>query len=148
PYVTVVGVPRETYASFPWSLSGGGAGELKEKLERTATRKLSDVAVRLGITSVTGEDSLYLLDTTGSHLRLRIDSVRPLVEGDSIRDYGISQNAAAVWPYSAEFAVLKFAALEPGQQRLFWAFKRAIDRRRRFGTPMVQRGLTWWEWQE
>ena len=30
----------------------------------------------------------------------------------------------------------------------FWPFRAAISRRRRFGTPMVERGLTWYEYQE
>src|SRR5690606_12730608 len=32
--------------------------------------------------------------------------------------------------------------------QLLQTYRSAINRRKRFGTPMVARGLTWWEWQE
>ena len=32
--------------------------------------------------------------------------------------------------------------------RLLWLARSVLNKRKRFGTPMVQRGFAWWEWQE
>src|SRR5208337_5380614 len=36
----------------------------------------------------------------------------------------------------------------PNTSRSMWPYRAAISRRKRFGTPMIERGLTWYEWQE
>ena len=43
-YVSVADLDRSLLSKYPWSLQGGGAGQLKEKLESAATKKLRDVA--------------------------------------------------------------------------------------------------------
>src|SRR5215468_4909694 len=40
-FVSVTNVPRETFARHPWSIGGGGAAELKEMLESTASATLA-----------------------------------------------------------------------------------------------------------
>ncbi|WP_219814391.1 BREX-2 system adenine-specific DNA-methyltransferase PglX [Rathayibacter sp. AY2B9] len=147
-YVSIADLPRSSFTTFPWSLSGGGSGALKEQLESSAATTVGAVSVSLGITSVTGEDSFYMLGAKRTGTRLGILSTRPLVEGESIRDYELRASEAAIWPYSEDFDVLAYEAIEVGAEHLFWQFRNALNRRRRFGTPMLERGLTWWEWQE
>jgi hypothetical protein len=146
-YVTITDLDRKTLSSHPWSLSGGAAGDLKQALELTAIRKLESIAEHLGISAVTGEDSFYMLGEHGAARRLRIDTTRPLVEGDSVRDYEVRGAEQAIWPYDEGFAVIDIGEMT-GSQLWFTAYRSAINRRKRFGTPMVERGLTWWEWQE
>ena len=147
-YVTVTDVAREVFSTHPWSLSGGGAAPLIEHLESSAPRRLGAVATHLGITAVTGEDSLYMLGGGGAANRLGIDMVRPLVEGDAVRDFTIAAVESALWVYDDRFDVVPIGNLAERAQHLLRAFRTAISRRKRFGTPMLERGLTWWEWQE
>ncbi|MFI2837912.1 BREX-2 system adenine-specific DNA-methyltransferase PglX [Mycolicibacterium sp. PDY-3] len=147
-FISVADLDRSILTRHPWSLSGGGAGELKELVEAAANSTVDTVAAHLGITAVTGEDGLYLLGTSGAPERLGVTRWRPLIEGDTIRDFCIAANESAIWPYDDQLEVIQLADLDLGSRKLFRAFRSAIDRRRRFGTPMVDRGLTWWEWQE
>ena len=147
-YTTITDLDRSTLAQHPWSLSGGGAGELKELIELSATAVLGAVAEQMGITAVSGEDAVYLLGKSGAANRLGIHRSRQVVEGETIRDFTIAANESAVWPYEDDMTVQAFEGLDGGAQRLFTSMRSAINRRRRFGTPMVERGLTWWEWQE
>lgn len=147
-FISVADLDRSILTSHPWSLSGGGAGELKELVDAAASRTLDNVAIHLGITAVTGEDGLYMLGTGKGTERLGVTRWRSLVEGDTVRDFSIAANERAIWPYDDELEVIQLADLDLGSRKLFRAFRSAINRRRRFGTPMVDRGLTWWEWQE
>ncbi|WP_344716745.1 BREX-2 system adenine-specific DNA-methyltransferase PglX [Gordonia defluvii] len=147
-FVTVTNLQRGIFAEHPWSLAGGGAGALKEEIDLAASRMLAGFAEHLGITAVTGEDSLYMLGASGGASRLGVDNWKYLVEGDAVRDYAIGQSDQAIWPYEDNLEVTPFERLDSGSRRLFSAFRHAINRRRRFGTPMVDRGLAWWEWQE
>ncbi|GII98228.1 hypothetical protein CLV28_1343 [Sediminihabitans luteus] len=148
PYVSVVDLGREVLSEFPWSLSGGGAGDLKVRIDNAGKQTLGSLATQLGITAVTGEDSLYMLGSSGGGARLGVESLRKLVEGDVVRDFSIGESEYAIWPYDSELRVLRFDDLDQGSRKVFESFRSAINRRRRFGTPMVERGLTWWEWQE
>lgn len=147
-YVTVAEVDRSTLTVHPWSLSGGGAGDLKQIIEAGSARTLKDMTEQMGITAVTGEDGLYLLGGGHATERLGVARWRALVEGDMIRDYSITGEERAIWPYDDRLDVIPFEDLDRGTSMLFSGYRAAINRRRRFGTPMVDRGLAWWEWQE
>ena len=147
-YVTIADVPRDTFATYPWSLSGGDAGPLKAHIEAVATALLRERIEAAGITSVTGEDSVYMLGNSGSVRRLRVTRSRPLVEGRAVRDYQIVSTVETLWPYRDDLTVAPLSELDSGSRELFFKYRWAINRRKRFGTSMVQRGLTWWEWQE
>ena len=145
-YVSVARVERTGLGNHPWSLGGGGAKELKDLLEERAVKRLGDVTTSIGISCVTGEDDVYLLPSDAVD-RLRAGRTIPLVTGEYVRDWTLSPAGECVFPYDDEFRVLepKAAVL---QLTYLWAFRSAIRRRRRFGVPMVERGLSWYELQE
>lgn len=143
-FVSVADTPRTTFARHPWSIGGGGAADLKETIEE-GRKRLDSIAVELGIASVTGEDDLYMLDNE-SGKRLGIEQVRPLVTGDLVRDWQAA-SVGSVWLYDSEFSLKALESL-PATNRLFWPYRSNINKRKRFGTPMVERGFSWYEWQE
>ncbi|MFB1490630.1 MULTISPECIES: BREX-2 system adenine-specific DNA-methyltransferase PglX [unclassified Thiocapsa] len=145
-FVSVADQGRDLYAKHPWSVGGGGATDLKLLLEANASRLLSSIATHLGITSVTGEDELYILGSYEIARRKQIESVRGLVVGDLIRDWSCSDHAA-VWLYDDSLSLMEIESL-PATFRYFWPFKRCLSGRKRFGTPMLDKGLTWYEYQE
>ena len=145
-WVSARDIRRSQLATHPWSLSGGGADDLLAVLE-SHQPKLSTLAASIGITSVTGEDDLYILPLNGARTRLRVDDARLLVTGDVIRDYVTFPDSEAIWVYDEELKVLPLST-QPGNARYLSPFEITISCRKRFGVPMLQRGMAWWEWQE
>jgi hypothetical protein len=145
-YVSVRDMDRGLLATHPWSLSGGGAGELKEALEGAGKLRLGALADAIGIMSVTGEDGLYMLTSNRARL-LNPAFVRTLVEGEVVRDFRVSSPVPCLWPYGEDLHVVDIRDLG-GVGHALWLARSVLNKRKRFGTPMVERGLTWWEWQE
>jgi hypothetical protein len=144
--VSVTDVPRATFAKHPWSI-GGGAAELKERLNEEAEQTLGDVAESIGITSVTGEDEEYVFPNAGALRRYAVSDFIPLLEGELVRDWAREEPSLALWPYDAD---LRLRPLEdmPGLYRVISPTTANISLRRRFGTPMLLKGAKWYEWQE
>ena len=140
-FVSVEDRAREMFCAHPWSLSGGGAGDVKAAIER-GTTSLNVIADSIGITAVTGEDDLFII---GSALRAaRESAVIGLVVGTDLRDWASVRPTLAVKTFNDRFEPsLTFAAAA-----FLWPYKTSISRRCRFGVPMVERGAQWWEWQE
>jgi hypothetical protein len=146
-FVSVADTARGNFHKHPWSIGGGGAAELKELLDDAAEQTLVKLADQIGIGAVTGEDELYLLPDEASARRLRIELSRPLGLGDQTRDWCLEEPPISVWLYDNEFNLLPLGKV-PHSFKLLWRAKALISRRKRFGTPMLERGLTWYEWQE
>jgi hypothetical protein len=144
-FVSVADIARAALAKHPWSIGGGGAADLKDRIE--ADRPILDsIADEVGITAVNGEDELFIL-ADGSHARrLDIENVKPLITGELVRDW-IAGSNTAVWLYDQDFKLIPLELL-PRTARYFWSYRAAISRRKRFGTPMIERGLKWYEYQE
>jgi N-6 DNA Methylase len=104
-YISVADMPRETFKKHPWSLGGGGAAELKESLEQRSKQRLGEVAESIGITAFTLEDDVYL-GPRDAFLRSRVEPeyLRPMVIGEAIRDWSVSETPTALFPYTADFA--------------------------------------------
>ena len=144
-FVSVGDTPRATFAKHPWSIGGGGAADLKEVIEsdRPTVRSIAD---EVGITAVNGEDDLYLLADAAHARRIGLEHTRSMVTGDLVRDW-TAGSMTAVWLYDNDFNLLPLERL-PRTARYFWPTYSVVSRRKRFGTPMVDRGLTWYEYQE
>jgi hypothetical protein len=147
PWVSAADSPRTNYLKHPWSIGGGGAAELKELVEESCKDCVANWSAELGIAAVTGEDDLYVLPQRADLLRHRIEKTRPIVTGDLAREWNLDGLPEAVWLYDEKFSLLKLETL-PFTACYLWPYRSNISRRRRFGTPMLERGLTWYEWQE
>jgi len=146
-YTSSVDVPRATFNAHPWSIGGGGAAELKERLDEAGSQTIGDLVDSIGIVSVTGEDDLYVFPRIQDAERLGVQHSYSLVLGDMIRDYCMAAPVTALWPYNKRFQLRDESEL-PDLIRVLWPCKTSISLRRRFGTPMVLKGAKWYEWQE
>jgi hypothetical protein len=144
-FVSSADTDRGFFGKHPWSIGGGGASDLKEALEGDRVR-LGAITTEMGISAVTGEDGLYILANEAHKRRSKIELTRPMVTGDLVRDWR-TETVPAVWLYDTDLTLLELADL-PGTARYFWPARSSISKRKRFGTPMVDRGLTWYEYQE
>ena len=69
-----------------------------------------------------------------------------MVTGDSVRDWS-ARSVVSLWLYDDVLELLALTKL-PCTAQFFWLYRSNINKRKRFGTPMVERGLSWYEWQE
>ena len=58
-FVSVADVPRATLGRHPWSLGGGGVGELKVRVEDKAVRRLRDISSAIGFGAILGIDNAF-----------------------------------------------------------------------------------------
>lgn len=143
-YVSVGDSPRELFITHPWSIRGGGAAELKETLDTKAMQTLSDRCTEIGFGAVTREDEAYLVGVEAA-LRCEIPphKIRPLVEGDQVRDWIIHDPIGAIWPYSPDTLA---AEEEPSVLRALWPMRVRLSDRVAYGQSQLERGLQWFEY--
>lgn len=143
-YVTVANLPRETLAKHPWSLGGGGAAELKERLEAAAGQRLKDHCKEIGRTNVCGEDPVYIM-SPGAAARLGAGGLeRPLTIGEVVRDWTIAPREFVLYPYQS-MGGESIPESHPSVSRYFWKYRTLLKARSVFGKSTEQRGGTWFE---
>jgi hypothetical protein len=144
-YVTVADLPRSVLRVHPWSLSGGGAADLSEYLNK-ADRTLNDViAPPIGRSIRAGADEAFLRPRKGLGTRhLPEDFVRPLVLGESVRDWDLDFDDVIYYPY--KYGSSELAAVHaPGE---LWPWRSLLTERRTFQGNMADAGLTWWSYMQ
>ncbi len=147
-WLSVADAPRELFHAWPWALGGGGAAELKETLEDAAPTTVAAETEEVGLGGVTGENDIFVQPSTSAAVRIGLTRVKPILDGEQIRDWQTMPPEFAFWPY--EDGTLKLLSLESlgSTQRALWLYRVHVQRRKRFGTPLIQRGIPWYEWQE
>jgi len=145
-FISTEDTPRATLARHPWNMGGGGAAQVQEAIE-DGRPELNTIVSEIGITSVNGEDDLYTFQSRRAAERLGISHLQALVVGDVVRDFRVAAPIWAVWPHDTNFDVLPLSAM-PDVARHLWLGRTTISKRKRFGTPMLERGLSWYEFQE
>lgn len=135
PYVSVAEVPRTTYATFPWSLSGGGAGDLKKQIESAAHLNLSEAVSEMGFVAVLGEESPFELPPLFS------GPTTGLVLGDAVRDWNL-ESVRRFWPYDEQLAPSPHA----GDSHWLWPYRPHLNSVVFFGKTPKQRGLEWFQY--
>jgi hypothetical protein len=143
-FFSVEDVERSSLATHPWSLQGGGATQLQARLEG-GRAKLSSLVSSLGITSFTLEDDLYM-QPRGTLRRLGVPQhqIRPLVEGDVIRDWSLRAVTEVIFPYSEG---IEAVGPEPAAYKVMWIGRTNLSNNKMFGgLTKVEAGLEWWEY--
>ncbi|MBT2474608.1 BREX-2 system adenine-specific DNA-methyltransferase PglX [Microbacterium sp. ISL-103] len=137
-HVTVADMPRDTYSRFPWSLTGGGAGELKALVEAARESRLHDVIESAGFGAITGSDDFHVRDArVGASLWERAP-MRPYIEGEGIRDWRVHESRLVLDPY-AHGTPAKDSAT-------YWPYRRSLDAVIFFGQNPTERGQWWGEY--
>lgn len=146
-FVSVSDSPNDLFHTHPWSLRGGGALAAKEAIESLCPNTMDSIALHIGITAVTGEDAYFIHNTPSDSMRLNNLPTVKLTIGEHIRNWGLSEPLAAIWTHNNEL-MPRFIEKDSALARHLWMAKSVLSRRKRFGTLMLERGLTWHEWQE
>lgn len=145
--VSVADAPRSAFDRYPWSIGGGGAAELKTAIDENVDASLGSITEHNGITAVAGEGEVYVQAEEGTLRRAGVELTKPIIEGEQIREWDIASPYSSVWLYGKNFELLELSAL-PNTGKFLGVYKSYLSRRKRFGIPMVLKGLSWYEWQE
>jgi hypothetical protein len=143
-FVTVADIPRSTFAKHPWSIGGGGAADLKESIgnKRPMLGSIIDV---IGRTTHTGEDDAFYFPADAARRNGWSDFVVPLVIGEDVRDYSVSPNLVAVFPYDKKSAEV-WNDIPESASAHFWALRTTLRKRKDYNQTIEQRGLRWYEY--
>jgi hypothetical protein len=100
-FVTVADTSRSRFATHPWSISGGGAAELKVGIEAGCVR-FGTVLEVVGFGAVTREDDVFLVGRRIARMGVPAELARPFVAGEDVRNWSIGNPEIALWPYDRE----------------------------------------------
>jgi hypothetical protein len=145
-FISTEDTKREVLARHPWNMGGGNAAEVQAIIEEGCLL-LVDFSDEIGITAVTGADDGFTFGSESIAKRFDVGPIVPFVVGEAIRDFRITFLNWAIWPHDNQCGVVPLAII-PAIARHLWPLRAAISSRRRFGTPMLARGLSWYEFQE
>jgi hypothetical protein len=140
-------IERAWFGEFPWSLSGGGAGDLVKNLVAGSAVQLRDRVESIGFCAQTREDDAYSVgDGTARRLGLPDLQIRQMLGGTAIRDWslgGDSGDSGAIFPYSDAD---RSAWLDPTAERVLWPNRVLLKIRRALSGTQEEQGLTWFEY--
>ncbi|MCR8573216.1 BREX-2 system adenine-specific DNA-methyltransferase PglX [Streptomyces sp. Isolate_219] len=143
-WIASLNAPRERFRDFPWSLQGGGAHELMDRLESACASPLGKQVRLIGRTAHTGADEAYFA-ATDTWIRRGVagECIVPLVEGTVIRDWELNPETESVFPYGSD---LTADDSDTAVRRHLWLHRSHLRLRREPGGVHEDIGLTWYEW--
>jgi hypothetical protein len=152
-YVSVADILRETLGKHPWSLGGGGAAELKALLEHKAEQRLATlVELPIGRGARMGSDSVLVLPAANMRRMTGSDSWwRPILTGDTLRDWSIGDYDFAFFPYDPENGLKarnEEQLRESGPFPHLWKFRTLLGARATFQGHIKDAGLDWFEYMQ
>lgn len=134
-FVSITDSPRRGLDHHPWSLTGGAAPALLQRLSDAKHRSLGLVAKEIGIVAVIGEEEAFEVPRSTS------EPTVPMVLGEGIRDYSLTATPR-FWPYDKAFRVTPGALAS----RHMWPYRRLVSGYVMFGKTRAQRGMQWLEY--
>ncbi|MGK0716484.1 BREX-2 system adenine-specific DNA-methyltransferase PglX [Leucobacter sp. W1153] len=142
-YVSVADVSRARFAHFPWSLSGGGAAEVKRQVESASVGELSgllDGAIGGAIRA--GADDIFIRPRMNSALENVASCSKPFVQGESLRDWTNSGTSRILFPYDSDLAAGE------SLDGVLWRWRTLLAKRSTFQGFMADAGLRWSEYMQ
>lgn len=142
-FISVADASRSAFSKHPWSISGGGAGPIREVLEGKAAKRLKESA-DVGIAVVTLEDEAYHLPRS-LIARLHFDPAftREFGVGDALRDWTATSTDVALFPHNARTFE---PVIDKQLGQWFWPLRSGLSERQWFKRSQLQRGLAWFEY--
>jgi hypothetical protein len=140
-FVSVVDLDRTRLSTHPWSIGGGGAAELKERLDATGAWLLRTmIDPPIGRAVRIGSDEVFEVDEVQRrHSRAPASDFRHYLVGEAVRDWSAVPDRD-VWyphqPWSRRFEVER------------WPWRTLLAQRRTFQGVMADAGLEWWHYMQ
>lgn len=141
-FTNSVDAPRATFSKHPWSIGGGGVGDVKELLEEFP--RLEESSEAIGFMAIAGDEDVYLAPSLRDLTRKGIATscIRALVDGQAIRDWSVFVSTWCIFDYDQALILKQSDCLEEH----FWPFRSLLAQAPYFGKPKDKRGLNWRDW--
>ncbi|WP_426976360.1 BREX-2 system adenine-specific DNA-methyltransferase PglX [Pseudarthrobacter sp. O4] len=147
-WIDVVDLERKILSTHPWSLSGGGAGEVVAQMAKNGVHTLNDIILgKIGFASFPGADDCFF--STQSELgrsRIPADLLKSVISGDGVRDWAVNVSETAFVPYDLNARIIPFSKGSPWAKRL-WPLRTVLGSVTGFGGETQKTsGKPWWGW--
>ncbi|MFE7200853.1 BREX-2 system adenine-specific DNA-methyltransferase PglX [Pseudonocardia alni] len=146
-WVTSADLPRVSFVDHPWSLSGGGAGEVRAALE--TDERLSNRVRRLGVFGMTNADDVMLAPVRAWSRRVRSEQfIKQLILGDELRDWRSQGETFTFFPYNSALDLQEIDS-DRGVLEWLWPARSVLAGRQTFARlTYAEEGRPWYEWHQ
>ncbi|MFJ6820352.1 BREX-2 system adenine-specific DNA-methyltransferase PglX [Streptomyces niveus] len=142
-WISVDDVERSRFSRHPWSLGGGGKAELKGMIEAGPGRLRDNIELPIGRAIRAGSDDAFSRPRRRAlHKDSDVEMMRPIVRGENVRDWGLSDLDFTWYPYAEDGTV------RDGMQAELWPLRALLAARRTFQGVMEDAGRAWWEYMQ
>ncbi|QSB05151.1 BREX-2 system adenine-specific DNA-methyltransferase PglX [Natronoglycomyces albus] len=148
-WVSCADLNRGRLAKHPWSLSGGGVDELLRTLSQAENSLSKPRVIRIGIFGMTNADDAMLARKVDWRRRTKsLDLKKRLVLGVEIRDWNISGENFAFFPYRDDLSLVDFNK-KFDSYKWMWPYRTVAGNRQTFGkVSYFQECRPWYEWHQ
>jgi hypothetical protein len=145
-FVSVGDTQRAVFGKHPWSMGGGGEGDLKEKIESNSVH-LSSITTDLGFVCITKADDVFVLPRKAAVRKgCEISVLRPFATGEEIRDWVASNENNCLFPYNDHVELNSESAMT-GALRFMWRCRVSLLDRKVFGgATYLEVGKPWYSY--
>ncbi|MEV4242133.1 BREX-2 system adenine-specific DNA-methyltransferase PglX [Streptosporangium canum] len=141
-YVSVAKLSRERFSSHPWSLSGGGASDLRVLIETNRVPMSNRIDIPVGRAIRAGADDVFIRSRLVSRAsNADVSLLKPLMVGEVVRDWSASPVEFIWYPYRKGLP-------DPSIRDELWPWRALLVARRTFQGDMAAAGLKWWEYMQ
>ncbi|SCG34783.1 BREX-2 system adenine-specific DNA-methyltransferase PglX [Micromonospora humi] len=141
-------VPRSTFSKYPWSLSGGGAGEVAGLIDSVSPRRLIErLDGTIGFAGFSATDDVFYLPKNW-HRRFGTPQawIRDLVAGKNIDEWAAISDVSAISPYEDDAGRLMRLDTSRPWARHFWLARQQLRSLTNFSGDA--RSVPWWAWYQ
>ena len=144
-FISVDDKNRDVYRWHPWSLSGGGAVELRAKLDLAKADQLGKITKEIGFSCITKQDDVFLQNVSVLQ-RHGISNIKSFGNGEELRDWDHTSQLGAIFPYDENVKTKPIKTLHNAYHFL-WPQKTILEDRKVFGGMSYrQSGKPWYEY--
>jgi hypothetical protein len=147
-WISSTDITRVTFAEYPWSLSGGGSGDLLVELTKASPRTIGEFfQSTAGFAGFSGGDDAFYLSGSWAKRRGAPEVItRSVSIGEDLRDWALKASITAIVPYNSAGEVTEIPLSEPWAQH-FWQVKQSLGSLTDFaGKTRFEAGIPWWSW--
>jgi hypothetical protein len=144
-FISVAWVDLSRLARHPWSIGGGGATELKQRLDATRSSTLHEQLDSLGFASFPGTDEAFIAPRQ-LFRRRAIEHIKQMVIGELVRDWRVDAGEWALSPYDQHFNAMPIE-ITATWIRYLWPNRTVLGGTISFGgRTRNDQGDDWWTW--
>ncbi|CAL9431898.1 hypothetical protein SUDANB140_02066 [Streptomyces sp. enrichment culture] len=144
-WVSVEDEPRHRFSRFPWTMVGGGAADLMDRLAGSPRRLVDVLSGAVGVGSDPGERGVFDLGRTWFNRHPDASGLDlGLVTGEVVRDWRAEAAAEVLAPYDGDGSPLPLD-LSSSWGRHLWTMRQVL--RTATGQREASQHRPWWTWR-